>query len=235
MGLENMSRVLLATGFGLIAGVLGALIFLMLSPLTRMTLTLHVTSQTAGYSQVFVAEAGTAFAENRSAGHLVTVGDNVLAYPLSGLRGEVVDEIRWDPLDRPGTVEVTRANLSLGLLGAQDVDVLIRPSLDVAALERTDSGVLIATLSNDGQVLLDIDGVPPRGQLGRSVALTSLALGCGVGIMVFLASFAGWLIRRRVGSRRLSWPTWLTRCALWSFTGLAAATALGLISNLLIQ
>jgi len=177
-----------ALGFPLLIFIsvwLGTFLVLFLSPVSHPALEMRLQSSDPGFSQLFFADADSAFAEERSTWALVQKGDNELRFPLSSFRGTTGSSLRWDPLDQPGIFSVSSIELT-SLFQRENVDTsALTPSLDVSAIELTVAGVEFALESNDSQILLALDTSGFYQKAFRIAALIAFAIALIVALGIY--------------------------------------------------
>ncbi len=178
--------------------------FLVLSPLGAFRVEIALESSASGTSQMFFATNESDFSENRSRSQRVVVGSNELAFVGNPIRETVGSSLRWDPLDQPSVMEIASFEVRGFLLEEKyDPAEVLRPSLDVSEVLTDGNVAVIQTLSNDGQVIVDIDVV----SLYRGHILAIIVTSVLGGLVAPLLGVWVWLVGRRSG--RSSMPAGL--------------------------
>jgi len=166
---------------------------LVFSPLGTFRVEIAVDSSESGTSQMFFATGASDFSGNRSQSQRVVVGLNRLAFVGNPIRGTVGSSLRWDPLDKPATIEIKSFEVSAFLLREKfDPVEVLRPSLDVSEVAADANGASIQTLSNDGQVIVDID----VDSLYQGHFLAVIAMSLIAGLVASLVGTWVWLTGR---------------------------------------
>ena len=170
-------------------------IFLILSPFGVFRVEVVLDSSASGTSQMFFAADASSFSEKKSHSQHVVVGSNQLAFVGNPIRETVGSALRWDPLDEPAMMEIESFEVSGFLLGEKyDPAEVLRPSLDVSEVLSDGKLSLIQTLSNDGQMIVDID----LRSLYRGHMLAIIATSLVVGLVASLVWTLVWLTERRL-------------------------------------
>ena len=186
--------------------VSGSLVFcfLVLSPLGAFRVEIALDSSASGTSQMFFATSESDFSEDRSRSQRVVVGSNQLAFVGNPIRETVGSSLRWDPLDEPAMMEIASVEVRGFLLGEKyDPAEVLRPSLDVSEVLTDGNVAMIQTLSNDGQMIVDVDVESLyRGHIFAIIAASLIG-----GLVASLAGAWVWLAGRRSG--RSSMPAGL--------------------------
>jgi len=150
---------------------------------------------------MFFASGESDFSEGRSQNQRVVVGSSRLAFVGNPIRETVGSTVRWDPLDEPGTIEIESFEVRGFLLREKfDPADVLRPSVDVSEVVTEQNGARIQTLSNDGQMIVDVD----LESLYRGHILTVMATSLIVGLVASLVGGLMWLVGQR--SRLSSMP-----------------------------
>lgn len=175
-----------------------AFCFLIISPLGAFRVEMALDSSASGTSQMFLATSEFDFSENRSQSQRVVVGSNQLAFVGNPIRETVGSYLRWDPLDEPSVMEIASLEVRGFLLWEKyDPAEVLRPSLAASEVFSDGNVAVIQTLSNDGQVIVDIDVE----DLYRGHILTIVAASLLGGLVASLAGAWVWLAGRRSGPR----------------------------------
>lgn len=169
-------------------------VFLLLSPIGLLKMEIDVESSESGISQMFFAEEVFEFSEQRSQSQRVVEGPNQLAFGANPTRETLGSTLRWDPLDEPAIMRIASLEVRGFLVGEKyEAAEVLRPSLDVSEVLTDGSVAMIQTLSDDGQVIVDID----MESLYRGHILTIIATSLITGLVASLLGVRVWLVGQR--------------------------------------
>ena len=160
-------------------------------------------SSVDGFSQMFHAEVGEEFTEERSSVVDLVEGGNTLRFPFSMINGTATDLHRWDPANIPSSLLVTSVALDGGWLRQElPIEALI-PVLDLLEFRQDSDGLHVVTGSYDGQTGLSVETRRFYLQVeALNLAACLAAAAAFVGLVLLLES-----ARRRV-RRRTSEEAW---------------------------
>lgn len=211
-----------------------AFALLFISPWGQPVLQVQVESSHSGFSQAFFAQEENGFVESASAWAPVSTERTTVRFPLRSWRGTVGTFIRWDPLDQPARVTISRLALKSPVLH-QEIDLAaISPSVGMSEVLIDGEEAVIELQSNDAQALLSAD-VPSfvRESLKRSAFIA-----VGIGLIAGAATVLLLSTRRRnldfvtssplrsfipVSNRPIPIPVWvLLSLSILSLAGLAS-------------
>jgi hypothetical protein len=177
-------------GLVLLICLVGGLLLSTLGPPGRILLHIEVNSSVGGKSQVFFSADNRVYTEANSRSVEIVEGRNALVFalpnpgPLSAIR------LRWDPLDKPGTVLIKRIALETNFLHYEVPLESVSPQIDTAQTE-IDNELLIETFSNDSQMVIGY--WPPR------ASRFSMLMGLVYGIVTSAIAIGVYLLYRRYG------------------------------------
>lgn len=209
---------------------------LLISPLSQPRISIQLQSEASGWSQVFFSPPDGEFIESASRRAIVWQGTNSIEFPLRAWRGAETAQLRWDPLDVPGSIQVESLELQ-SLVDSESIPLaLLVPSVGVSAVQVTDAGAAFVSESNDPQMLISISTVEFVQKTYRNFAVIS-GLAALLALVATQFAWRRWFRRwlHPGGESRLhrnalaTWPGFAVPSWVTTVFAVAVVTQLGLL------